>query len=1590
MRDINNQNLISDHNSRQVPSQSGAARDYAPSVQIPIQAAGILVDPLGVGKQSKGKRRGKKVAPTQQDLAYADSQEQSANGKGEEKASGGGSTVLYVVGGLAVVGAGLALAGGSGSSPAPDPEPPKDTTAPTAPTVSLSTDTGSSSTDRITNNGRIDVGGLETGATWEYSTNGGTSWQPGSATSFTLTAGTYADGSVLVRQKDAAGNVSTTGKPAGAVIVDATAPSVAIIAQVAGDGTVSATEKAAGITLSGTGEAGGAVSVAWGAVQKAATVNASGAWSVQFASADVPADGATTVRVTLTDLAGNVSAEAQRAVTVDARVLIQGNIVAGPLVAGHGLTVSIFTSAGALLQSGVAVASNGSFSTRVSANLGDVLIAKVTDSSTGADYSDEATGAAKDLNAALFATVIVSNLSAPIQAQVNPVTTLAAIKAGLSADGSGTVSNAAAVLNANTLVAKAFGLDTVNVVPVPTNGGSYVPSDGLSSGEKLGAVLAALSGLDVTNAGNTQTSLSFLAAQIGLGGQSISADGQAALLNGAAAAAPGTVGKLEDVVSSLLAATQQSVGLSIASVATDNVVSASELNGLVLTGTVATGATSVVLSLGSWTANATITNGTWSYALSASDASALGSNGAKILVATAVLGQGQSVTSSRAILLDTSGPVATINMISGNDVVNAAEKLAGVVISGTAEAKSSILLTWGGVAFSTQANLAGSWTLTVPSAQAPASGNTTVSVVATDVNNNAGQAITRNVSVDTTPPAKPIINVLSQDDVLGAPEVVSGIVLTGVADPGTKVLLSWGIGTPYSAFANGLGEWTIPIPASGIPAPGVRIITVQAEDSAGNLSDNATRDVTLYGALTAPVILPVMGDDVVNAAESANGIALKGLAPPNALVRIVWGSATVTAKTDPLGNWIAQFGLADNPADGNATVTATIVDAFGAEFGSSSRPVAIDTVSPDPVLIDTIAQNNVVSALEKSAGVVVSGTAEAGSKVDIKWGEASKSANTSSSGAWTVTFAAGDVPADGSTTVQAKATDSAGNISQISTLPITIDSGIPLTPNVSLVLDTGNSSTDQITRNGSFKVLGVEPGASWSYSIDGGASWEPGSGTTFPVDDGKYTIGQIRVLQTDAAENESVAYSNATAVVIDTGADELVIDDVSGDNVVNLAEKAAGVTVAGTFEPGSSVVATWGTVVKTAAPVGANGIWSVKFLSSEVPADGSRSITVSATDVAGNSTTVSKPAIVIDTVAPAAAQLSAVATDQVVDILEQAQGVTFAGTAEANAQVVVQWGGSSKTVNANGTGAWSALFEPANVPADGVRIALITVSDAANNVATSIATVQVAATPYMALTKGAELIVTKNIFALSANGVSATSTSITISGLTNGEFRKGGFAITQFTLKDVQDGLVTFVHDNSVNAPTFNVAVSDGVISSAAKAAQIFFVPISLSVSLDDILTGTNTADLLIGGDGNDTIRGGEGNDVLYGHGSGLIQGLDNDIFVWGSGDAGLGATDVIRDFTAWNGTSGDKLDLTALLVGYQAGTSDISQWISVQNGVTLPGATGWDVGKTGTLLTIDIDGAGAGTVTQTIFLENVTLTTTNPNQLISGGVILA
>jgi len=92
-----------------------------------------------------------------------------------------------------------------------------------APTITLATDTGSSTTDGITSINTVNVTGLENGATWQYSING-LDFVNGTGTSFVLPANlTYDTGDIQVRQIDKAGNESDSGTNAIAWAVDTVA-----------------------------------------------------------------------------------------------------------------------------------------------------------------------------------------------------------------------------------------------------------------------------------------------------------------------------------------------------------------------------------------------------------------------------------------------------------------------------------------------------------------------------------------------------------------------------------------------------------------------------------------------------------------------------------------------------------------------------------------------------------------------------------------------------------------------------------------------------------------------------------------------------------------------------------------------------------------------------------------------------------------------------------------------------------------------------------------------------------------------------------------------------------------------------------------------------------------------------------------------------------------------------------------------------------------------------------------------------------------------------------------------------------------------
>jgi hypothetical protein len=180
-----------------------------------------------------------------------------------------------------------------------------------APTLALAADTGSSNSDGITNNGTVNLTGLETGATWQYSTNGGSSWTNGTGTSFVLSSGTYSAGSVLVRQSDIAGNTSANGQ-LSAVTIDtsAAAPSLAL----ASDTGVSNSD---GNSSSGTVNVSGLeTGASW-----QYSVNGGISWLAGTGNSFSVAPGtygADSILVRQSDIAGNTSANGQLgSVTID-------------------------------------------------------------------------------------------------------------------------------------------------------------------------------------------------------------------------------------------------------------------------------------------------------------------------------------------------------------------------------------------------------------------------------------------------------------------------------------------------------------------------------------------------------------------------------------------------------------------------------------------------------------------------------------------------------------------------------------------------------------------------------------------------------------------------------------------------------------------------------------------------------------------------------------------------------------------------------------------------------------------------------------------------------------------------------------------------------------------------------------------------------------------------------------------------------------------------------------------------------------------------------------------------------------------------
>ncbi len=212
---------------------------------------------------------------------------------------------------------------------------------------------------------------------------------------------------------------------------------------------------------------------------------------------------------------------------------------------------------------------------------------------------------------------------------------------------------------------------------------------------------------------------------------------------------------------------------------------------------------------------------------------------------------------------------------------------------------------------------------------------------------------------------------------------------------------------------------------------------------------------------------------------------------------------------------------------------------------------------------------------------------------------------------WTNSFS----PVEGANTVAVRQTDTAGNISDSSSLTFTLDTKVTA-PVVELATDT-NVDGDLITSDGTLNISGIETGATVEYSVDGGTTW---SNSFTPVE-GANTVA---VRQTDTAGSISgstnISFELDTKVaapVVELNTDTNVDGDlITSDGTLNISGTESGATIEYSTDGGKT--------------------WTTEFNAVE----GENNVSVRQVDQAGNESAQTDLSFTLDTQAPDALAVS--------------------------------------------------------------------------------------------------------------------------------------------------------------------------------------------------------------------------------------------------------------------------------------------------------------------------------------------------------------
>ena len=393
--------------------------------------------------------------------------------------------------------------------------------------------------------------------------------------------------------------------------------------------------------------------------------------------------------------------------------------------------------------------------------------------------------------------------------------------------------------------------------------------------------------------------------------------------------------------------------------------------------------------------------------------------------------------------VDTTAPGAPVMtnlgaLIDGR--VSAAERNAGVVLTGTAEAYSTLnvqLINQDsgvfGSPFTVTVSADGRWSLALTTAQLGQVGDGTLrlSLSAVDRAGNTSSLFERDFSFDTMA-RPPSIHDVSGDNKINRDELnptnqTDNIKFRGGGEPGATVTLTLagakGTYGPLTLLVDTNGVWQVDIDEailSDTLGDGTVTITASQRDLAGNVSTSVTRIFEIDTVVAPPLIDNVTTDDVINASEKAAGVEFSGGAEPGASVTLALTCGSVVMTLTVVANSEGKWSTTLSPAqlttlgEGTLNISAVQTDVAGNVSSATTRVVNVATTALAPtVLMDSVTGDDRIGLEQQSSPVVLQGSGPLNGLISLTLigtgGRVSLSPIIGSDGKWTATLSTDDM-----------------------------------------------------------------------------------------------------------------------------------------------------------------------------------------------------------------------------------------------------------------------------------------------------------------------------------------------------------------------------------------------------------------------------------------------------------------------------------------------------------------------------------------------------------------------------------------------------